>query len=1133
MRSVLLRSLLVPLFAGAIALGAGAQSEPTLFRTTLVQDISTAGFYELIGWLETVGLSTRGDRDTLVDRLYDYYEVPETERPPARTADPEADDPELVVDSASQTRYFTLEEVDERYIRLSGGVLLTLRDATQDAVHRIEADEITFNQEQRTLAASGSVVYTLERGGTTERFIGEALTVELDTWEGAFVQGVTERARTIEGEEIDFAFGGTYITRSRDDVIVLEDGRITSSEAVPPNYEIRASKIWVLAPGEWGLRNAALYVGRVPLFYLPFFFRPGNKLFFNPALGVRDRSGSFIQTTTYLRGSPEERTSAFSLLQLAEEEGSQSAREIEGLYLVPAPEREGRSEGGETDVAPRDPAATVRVLADVYTKLGAYVALDGLLPELGPLRTFEFYLALAASRHIYTNSTTTGAGATGFYAPYRIVDGRAVPSWNVTRIGAVTLPFRYGVDVSTTAGTDRIRANVQFELYSDHRFRTDFGERSEQIDWLGLVGQGTPTTAPSPVSSLLWQIDANYRADTSALERVSRLAVQRALVALNWRSATIADELLPPEVVLADDSPQARYFYPDSLRFPEISATFSGNLLTYPSTRRPDEEPERTRPELIPPWSEPEEETAPAGEPDVPLVLPSLQPQLTSPRLPAPFTATVGYSLAPTLFVDRIYYDELWSQPSDVDFAIKYGGASVRLAGSLSYGAGVSSNLVQLNGSLATNSQYRDVYDRNPGLPDSEWEALQVQAWSFTSLSVTNNLTLRTTPLRSSRLWSGSNLAYSVNTLLFQNTVDPLSLAGRDPRWVPEFIEFDDEYFRGHQVQATAQLDVADTQSLQLTAAIPPRDERYTGRLSLRVDPVSLVLGSTMVRPDDWSDGDGRVRGLPFAQSLATNWTYEPLTANLTVQPVERLTLSNALAYDIMAAELASNRTGLTAGPVSAEFEVRSVEGYRFEDPETGWEPTGEVELQPTRARLAVDLESDFDPFWRNRVVARVTSNLAWESNLVRFTESALNLTFGLDLLVHRFLSLTLRTTSTNSETYVYVPALADRVGRPQARNLIVDLLKSFNFFNREDREQSAFNLQTISLNAVHDLGDWDLTLGYSGRPEIETADDDPDAIPSYRWRGTLDLTLQWRPISELSTTIGAEDGEITFGDDS
>lgn len=1120
----------------------GAQSDqPTLFRETLVQDIETAGFYELLNWLEVLGLSTRGDRSALAERLYDYYDVTEAERA-AYERDPgqtETEDPPLVVDSASRTRYFTLEEIDERYIRLSGGVVVTLRDEEDGAVHRVSADEIVVNQERNTMAATGDVVYTLERDGTTEQFTGDALTVELDTWDAGFVDGVTTRERTIEGEQIDFRFAGTYITRSRDDVIVLEEGRITSSQADPPNYEIRATKIWVLAPGEWGLRNALLYVGRVPIFYLPFFFKPGDELFFNPALGTRDRSGSYIQTTTYIVGTPEEETSPFSILQIAEEQQPQSQREIDGLFLVPTedPQRN----------APR-PETTVRLLADVYTKLGAYVALDAVVPDLGPLQTLELYTALAASRHIYL---TDYPGAGTAYTPYYVSGGEALQSWNSSRVGRRIVPLRFAIDVSADAAVEQLSSSLTLEAYSDRRFQTDFADRAESIDWLGLLGQGEQTTPPSQITALLWQLDARYTAPTGEIERVSSLSVQRALVALNWRSREIGDDLLTEDILLADESPEAAFFYPQSLRLPEIQASVSGTLLRFPGEpERPDEETSDLE-ELIPPWEraggEDGDDAASTDEstgtdaggmsargggldagspPPIPdLLLPGLQPALPSPTLPVPFRASLAYSVSPTVIVDQVYLDAAWQQPADVDFTIGYGGASTRVSGSLSYATGLWADLLRLDGSLATSSQYRTLFNRDPGYPDPElsqtardaaWETLELQAWSFTSFATTNNLTLRFLPLRTTRLWSGSSLAYTLNVLLYQSIFD--EVVNDEPRWRSETIEWDEDYIRQHQVQATAQLDVLDTQTLQLTAALPPRDPRYTGQLGLRASPVAVTVSGGVQQPRDDED-----------EEAEAEWVFDPLAATGTLAPWEEVSLTNALSYNIEDEELTFNRTSLTAGPLNASYEARTAEGYDFGGAGVGWEPDGDERFRPFSASLGLSLDSDFDPLWKNRVVLDLGSDLTWQTSLARFTETSLRFGFSGSLLVHRFMRLSLQTSSVNSQSYVYVGPLAEEVGR-ERRSLALDLLRSFNFFNRDDRVASGFDLESISLNAIHDLGDWDLTVRYSGAPELETAS---DGVQSYRWRGVLDVTLQWRAIRELSTSIRADEDDITFTADS
>ncbi len=1091
----------------ALPAGNGPAEEPeqrTLFRETLAQDIATSSFHELVSWLESLGLSTRGDRPALVSRLAAFYEIAPEQIERARPVDRTDEAPPLVVDAATRTRYFTLEQIDERYIRLSGGVILTLRDDEREATHRIHADEIIFNEDQRTLAASGSVVYLIERGGTTEQFTGEALTVELEEWEGAFVRGVTEVERTIEGERIDFRFGGTYITRSRDDVIVLDDGVITSSEADPPNYHIRASKIWVLAPGEWGLRHAVLYVGRVPLAYLPFFFRPGHRLFFNPAIGTRDRAGGYIQTTTYLVGTPEERESPFSLLQLAEEEGPQTEREIRGLFLVP-------KETPSDDPPPRD--TTVRLLADLYTKLGAFVGLDGQWPEVGPLRQLRLYTAVAGSRHIYRADSPVGGSE---YTPYFIHSGEARHSWNETDIGPFTLPLRYGLDFTARLAVNRLAANARFEAYSDRRFRTDFDDRSEHIDWLGLLGQaGSPTVTPGPITQLLWQLDASYRADVSDITRMDRLAVQRAVAAMTWRSREIPQQLLPLEVARADDSPQAAFFYPTSIRLPELSLAVAGTLLDYPG-RPVAPEPITAvpvTPGIVAPWDRSDEagNGQPESTPPAVLVVPPIQPALPAPRLPDPFSARIGYSVSPLLIVDQVFFDEPWVEASDVDYGIAYGGASVRATGSLTHTSGIRSDMLRSEGTLGTSVQYREVFNRNPELAQTTWNSLERQAWSFTSFSATHNFTARMRPLRRSRLWSDSSLSYTANLLLYQYVLD--EVIDQEPVWKSEPIEWDARFFRQHQVQATAALGLANTQSLQATAALPPLDERYAGTLSLRFPPVSATASTGVRKPEE-------------------TWVYDPLAASATIAPASGLSLSGSLSYDLENEWFTFYRTNLRAGPLTAEYEARRSVGYRFVQPggdAIGWVAEGEPQLRPASARVAVALASDFDPFWRNRVLAAVNASLAWNTSLLRFTESSFRFAFRGSLVVHRFMRLSLETVSVNSQGYVYIPRLAREVGR-EPRGVIEDLLRSFNIFNRNDRVRSGFDLQSIRLSTLHDLGDWDLSVGYTGSPRLETAE---DGTRAYQWRGSLDLKLQWRPIRELSSSVTIDEDAIVFGSDS
>ena len=68
---------------------------PILNEQTLRRDIETAGFYELIAWLEGLSQSTAGDRSALTRRLLDFYGL--VEEPPVENGSTP-----LVVDSATR-----------------------------------------------------------------------------------------------------------------------------------------------------------------------------------------------------------------------------------------------------------------------------------------------------------------------------------------------------------------------------------------------------------------------------------------------------------------------------------------------------------------------------------------------------------------------------------------------------------------------------------------------------------------------------------------------------------------------------------------------------------------------------------------------------------------------------------------------------------------------------------------------------------------------------------------------------------------------------------------------------------------------------------------------------------------------
>ncbi|MFP4205566.1 MAG: hypothetical protein ACLFSP_05575, partial [Spirochaetaceae bacterium] len=86
---------------------------------TIPEDVRSADFGELTRWLERLELSTRGGRSELEERLLEYYDLADDERPDDDTEgaegaeEAEEDDDtegaergEIVIESAQESRYF-------------------------------------------------------------------------------------------------------------------------------------------------------------------------------------------------------------------------------------------------------------------------------------------------------------------------------------------------------------------------------------------------------------------------------------------------------------------------------------------------------------------------------------------------------------------------------------------------------------------------------------------------------------------------------------------------------------------------------------------------------------------------------------------------------------------------------------------------------------------------------------------------------------------------------------------------------------------------------------------------------------------------------------------------------------------
>jgi len=1039
---------------------------------------------------------------------------------------------DITIESALESEFVRETEPDEQYLRLRGGVVLRAEDRESGAVHWIIAEEVVYNRNESLLTAAEGVEYRIERADSVEFFEGESLSFDLEDWSGAFLDGESRQPREIEGEDLVFRFRGSYITRSSEDVVVLEDGVITSSEADPPNYRLQARKIWVFGPGEWAVRSGTLYVGRVPVFHFPFFFMPGDKLFFNPAIGYRGREGAFLQTTTYLIGRREETRTPLSFLPAEEQAGERQRLERDGLFLRPT---------GEPDDAPED--RSLRLLLDYYSRLGGLVALRGELGEVWAFDELEFRSGLGFSRHLYRRGE-------GFYTPYREVDGRAEINWNRARLLGAEVPFRYEFTTDFTLRPGDARVTGTFSWLSDPFFRRDFDDRDESIDWSGLLGVGEIAgEQPSTVSSLLWRLRGSYSAPTARTRPyLTTASLSELSGSVFWSRRASPDQELPDRVLEAAESPEREFFYPDRLTTPNISMRFAGTLLDTaaggpssppPRDRAPDRSPDERYP-LMPPWdelgrdadalgsagadaefgagraladSQSPADSGPVGRPGVGSRF-DLQPPSGPGRLPDPETAPplrlrAGWSLTPRLRVESFTDSSDWDTADDVDFALRYSRLTSENTLRLDYGADVQRRLFVLNNSIVTRARYRDIFN-DDRLTDDSRDSLELQAYRYTQVSTEHNLDASTYPLQDTERWSESHLRYELGAILHRREFDRLSGDG-SPIYRDEGLGWDEDLITRHRASVNMRLRLWNaTQSLTLRSVMPPLLQRYDAEANAVTGPVTTNLQAGI---RETRDGE---------------YLFEPLIARQTYRFHPAATLEERLVYDIEEQELSSSITTLRLWFLRGVFRARTTESFRFDPEATGGDPyerRDDRAFRPESATVGVRLDHEPRPVWRNRVGSRLELNSNLNMDFLRFTESSFDIEVGLRFDIYRFLDLRFSSLSRNSVVYQYVPSLAERADR-ESRNPFSDLARSFNFFDREDREASFFNLERLQVEAIMDLDDWVLTLNYSGRPELRGT---PGGEQRYEWVTQFSAFLVWRPIPEVRGAVDYDDGELQF----
>ncbi|OHD14936.1 MAG: hypothetical protein A2Z96_04700, partial [Spirochaetes bacterium GWB1_48_6] len=1018
-----------------------------LIKTTMAQDIASGDYYQLLSWVKSLGLDSSGGVADLRTRLYAHFKV----TPLASGAE---SDQTITIETAYGTKYFTIEKVDENYIRLTGGVSLNLRDNKQKVDHHITADEILFNQTKNNMTARGRVVYKMVKDGTNETFRGDSLSFNLDDWKGIFYDGVTSRKRSVSGSELDFNFAGDTIKRNQNDMVVMEQGVITSSIPSSPYYRIQAEKIWVMAPGEWGLFNAVLYVGRIPMFYFPFFYQPGDEMFFNPVLGLPtkpDRRGSYLQTTTYLLGTKKKDASPLSFLQVDEGGTTGNKTEIRGLYLVkPA------TSAGIPPQKPESKDDLMKIIVDIYSNLGAYAAWEGSLSNLGPLKKITFLTAMAASVNVYSVGTGFSPFSTGSFKADQ-------PLWNQLQRNEsyffnYPIPFRLALEL----GMDTDWVKLNWEYYSDPFMSSDFRDRTENFSMFSLIGFGAKSTTVSEKSSLYWKAEFILSPSLTFLSPwIKTLTVSNVKSSLEWMKT--------PNTRPIED-PSRFWFAPIKLAALSMNLSISGDLLGSPSANisngstEPPKDPINDLlllPEITAPWSSKENTEisktsdieTPLDEPlspGIPLNPPNIQGNLSITNLKDNTLGDLSltYTYSPRFNQQTFFNQDLWTKPEDMDWKTKYSQTYLNEEGRVGLKWSLGGQLLIYEQSMNYVRNTRLSYGFTESMATTLKNSHLTGDAQYNNYKLNQSLKLSMVPFLEISQLKSTQVSYTLTSKLWENKYtgfDTPNLTGNYDYIYPEWTK---NGVTSHELTSNVVINPFSKQELLSS----------TTYFRTTLEPREIERSLTETLSSQW----GLIRasassGLKYTLT-DKNWKRDPLKLNLDLGN-ETLKVVNSLDYDFDKSDFTSFSSNLSGLGFNMRYSASYGTPYNFRlDSNNNYKWIADIQQSFIHKDVQISYRFPIEKalFWKNRIEVSGGINSSLSVDLQRFTSSLFGFDMNLSVKIFQVFDLTFSSHSNNKSIFRYSQVMVDSLsGKSSLLNPWEDLLKSFYFWDEESRKKS------------------------------------------------------------------------------
>lgn len=1020
----------------------------------LAQSIYSGTAEELQSIAKANGLPVSGDIGTLRNTLYDFYGLNVQNMQlgdPQKEGAQKGDDSKFIIKNAKNI----VRNGD--LIELSGDVEVEFE--SDNTKRKLFALNLILDTKNSYLMASGEI--TIDDDGKKsqlQHMEGAILTMRWKTGDFHVKNGVALAERKDkDGNANTYYFSGDNVSYESDTgEVVFVDGTI-ATDPVDPYWSINPTTMIMEPTGDVFLTGATIKLGRVPVFWVPFFFAPGKTMAFNPAFGFESARGAFLNTTFELYGNYPKLgktgdTSSFTQLFSTGSTGAVYRNGI--IYDINQIEPDGITKWArETD-------SYMSIIADFYSKRGVFVGVD------------------TSDNFMNKKLNISLMGGLGYY-----------PQQEPSSLSTSNIPqFRYAMQAAVTLDTDYVDLKFNAPLYSDPKAMHDYWNRFTGFSFdLLFSDPGTPPGGyEETISDPIITLTGSMSLPKLASPYISNASISNLKTSFDMKWTA-------PDT--ADDSMYYSYQI-NSMTLPSFNASVEGTLVEV-TTEGKSAVQQRKENTLYQQLSD-----------ELTLKRDEIEKKKELEELAAEGGEKADEALENSKDLKASGEDAAYEAKADITASQVSSPSSFRL----SYKLGEDfSNVINSNSKSTVYSYSTGSFTAEGTASEKffKYSVIATPSYKYQLDQENSNKSTNTFKVEGAVSLKVPivGLTYNINGRAYQSvkttTGDETEEVISKPGWNKETIST-------HSVNLSYKFG---TVTAGATAELPPLNAKLTPLVSIATGPFSASAYYTISKLNEDAAFKSEVARMNVAYSsniskvtLDAEYQFKDLTS--TSQALDPLKVTQTTNISLFDNHLVFGTNfdfrGLSADGVRNYFKTAEVFA-KYDYASLSFNMDGAIDqLKPKTLKAKVGFEELVFGVWKNRIGFLFTATADFSYDFQDKYSSSLKTKFGFGFDIKEFMKITFNLVSANTGFWRYF----NSDGSFQFSLMWEDFLRSFDLAGT-GRYNTSFNMDAVEVEFIHYMKDWDFHCKYTGSVILSGNE--------WTWSPKLTIYLAWKAMPEIN----------------